>query len=348
MELIKEILNIIDIFTAIFLVYFIITGLCVLIDKNKIKQGDKKHKFAVIVPARNEAKVIGNLLKSLNKQEYPKDLYDVYVVINNCKDNTKQIAQENNAKIIECLKPISSKGAALRVAFAKLNEANYDAYLIFDADNIAHPNFIKKMNDALCSGYDLAQGFRDSKNPSDTWISSSYSIHYLIHNIFLDKARMNLDKPCFINGTGFMISKKYLLRKGFKSHTMTEDIELTVRSALDNEKIAFVEDAITYDEQVMTFMDSWKQRKRWSIGTIQCFKYYFTKLFKRSIKNRSFACMDSIVFLSSPFTQFLGVVSYIAHFIVAWVYGMPINYGIKIAGLIIRIFSKCYTFYFSC
>ena len=348
MEFIKQTLNIIDIFTTILLVYFVITGLCVLLDKNKIKQGNKKHRFAILIPARNEAKVIGNLIKSLNKQEYPKELYDVYVIINNCKDNTKQIAQENGAKIIECIKHISSKGTALRVAFAKLNDANYDAYLIFDADNIAHPKFIEKMNDALCEGYQLAQGFRDSKNPSDTWISSSLSIHFLIHNIFLDKSRMNLGKPCFINGTGFMISKSFLNKKGFKSHTMTEDIELTVRSALDNEKIAFVENAITYDEQVTTFRESWKQRKRWTIGTIQCLKYYFAKLLKKSIKNRSFACIDSIVFLISPLTQFLGVISYILHFIVAWGYGMSINYGIKIAGLIIRILSKCNTFYICC
>jgi len=333
MELIKEVLIIIDIFTAISFVYFIITGLCVLMDKKEIKDGTKKHKFAIIIPARNEAKVIGNLLKSLNKQEYPKELYDVYVVINNCKDNTKTIAQENKAKIIECLKPISSKGTALRTAFAKLSSVDYDAYLIFDADNIAHPQFIKKMNDALCSGYDLAQGFRDSKNPSDTWISCSYSIHYLIHNVFLNKSRMNLDKSCFINGTGIMISKKHIDKKGYKAHTLTEDIELTVRSALENEKVAFVENAITYDEQVETFRDSWKQRKRWSIGTIQCFKYYFVKLFKYAVKNRSFSCLDAIFFLSTPFMQFLGVISYIAHFIVAWAYGLPINYAVKILGL---------------
>lgn len=340
MELIKEILNVIDIFTAIYMVYFIITGLCVMKEKKKIEHGVKKNKFAIIIPARNEAKVIGNLLKSLKKQEYPKELYDVYVVVNNCKDNTKQIAIENNAKVIECLKPVASKGTALRIAFSKLNEEDYDAYLIFDADNIAHPKFITKMNDAFYNGYDLAQGFRDSKNPSDTWISSSYSIHYLIHSIFINKARMNINKSSFLNGTGCMISKKFLIKKGFKAHTLTEDIELTIRCALDDEKIAFVEEAITFDEQVESFVDSWKQRKRWSIGTMQCFKYYFTRLLKKGIKKYNFECMDSIVFLASPYVQFLGTISYIAHFVVAFAYGLQINYNAKIAGLVIGYLSS--------
>lgn len=342
MGLIKDILNIIDIFTAIYMVYFIITGLCVMKEKNKIKQATTKSKFAIIIPARNESKVIKNLLESLKNQDYPKELYDIYVVINNCKDDTKQIAIDNNVKVIECLKHISSKGTALKIAFNKLNEEDYDAYIIFDADNIAHPKFITKMNDAYCSGYDLAQGFRDSKNPSDTWISSSYSIHYLIHSIFINKARMNINKSCFLNGTGFMISKKFLSKNGFKSHTLTEDIELSVRCALDNEKIAFVEDAITFDEQVESFSNSWKQRKRWSIGTMQCFKFYFTKLLKTGVKKQRFECMDSIVFLASPYVQFLGTISYIAHFVVAFIYGLPINLSIKILGVIIGYLSSVF------
>ena len=102
MELLKEILKIIDIITVAYLIYYIITGLCELKSKNKMKEETKKHKFAVIVPARNEEKVIGNLLKSLNNQEYPKDCYDIFVVVTTCTDRTKEIALENETQVIEC------------------------------------------------------------------------------------------------------------------------------------------------------------------------------------------------------------------------------------------------------
>lgn len=330
MELIKEILKIVDIITAAYLVYYLITGLCVLKSKSKIKEESKKHKFAILVPARNEEKVIGNLLKSLNKQEYPKDKYDVFVIINNCTDKTKEIALENDVNVIECTIPIKSKGKALKFAFNKLNDSDYEAYIIFDADNIVHPKFIDKMNNIFSKGYELAQGFRDSKNISDTWISSCYSIHYLIHNVFLNKARMNIDKSSFINGTGFMISKNFINRKGYKAHTLTEDIELTVRSAIDNEEIAFVEEAITYDEQPTTFAESWKQRKRWSIGTIQCFKIYSRKLIKKIFRKNNFAGIDAFIFLISPYIQFLGAIAYILHFLIGITQLEYVNYIGKI------------------
>lgn len=316
MELIKEILKIIDIITATYLIYYIITGLCILKGKDKIKISEKKHKFAIIVPARNEDKVIGNLLKSLSKQDYPKELYDVFVVLNNCIDKTKEISIENGVQIIECMEGVSSKGEALEIAFNNLDKYDYDAYIIFDADNIVHPKFINNMNNAIEQGYDLAQGFRDSKNISDTWISSCYSIHYLIHNIFLNKARMNIDKSSFINGTGFMMTKNYINRRGYKVHTLTEDIELTVKCALEDEKIAYIDEAITYDEQPTTFTESWKQRKRWSIGTVQCFNTYFKKILRKGVRENNFENTDAFVFLCSPFIQFLGTISYISHLLI--------------------------------
>lgn len=338
MNLIKEILKIIDIITAVYLIYYIIAGVYALKTKKVIKEHNKKHKFAIIIPARNEERVIGNLLKSLKKQEYTKELYEIFVVTNNCTDRTKEISLENNAQIIECLEPVKSKGEALKVAFKKLNEYDYEAYIIFDADNIVHPKFINKMNNALGQGYELAQGFRDSKNISDTWISSCYSLHYLIHNIFLNKARMNLDKSSFINGTGFMITKDYLKRKEYNSQTLTEDIELTVKCAICDEQIAFIEDAITYDEQPTTFIESWKQRKRWSIGTVQCFKAYSKKLIKNFLRKNSFSNIDAFIFITSPFIQFLGVIAYISHLLIGLIQLTYINYVSKIITLVIWYF----------
>lgn len=326
MKVVLDVLKFIDIFTLAYLIYYIITGLYALKSRSKISTGDKKHTFAVIIPARNEEKVIANLLKSLKTQNYPKELYDVFVVANNCTDKTSEIALSHNVNVIEGNENIKSKGDALKLAFTELKDSKYESFVIFDADNIVHPEFINKMNDAMCAGYEIAQGFRDSKNPSDTWVSSCYSIHYLIHNLFLNKARRNLEKSSFINGTGFMVTKNFIEKRGYDSKTLTEDIEMTVKCALYQEKIGFVEDAITYDEQVTTFNESWRQRKRWSIGTVQCFKIYSSKLIKKGIRSQEFSCMDAFVFLVSPIIQFLGILSYILHFIISFAKGQNIDY----------------------
>ena len=326
MKVVLDVLKFIDIFTLAYLIYYIITGLYALKSRPKISSGDKKHTFAVIIPARNEEKVIANLLESLKTQNYPKELYDVFVVANNCTDRTSEISLSLDANVIEGNENIKSKGDALKLAFTKLKDSKYESFVIFDADNIVHPEFINKMNDAMCAGYEIAQGFRDSKNPSDTWVSSSYSIHYLIHNLFLNKARRNLEKSSFINGTGFMVTKSFIEKRGYDSKTLTEDIEMTVKCALYDEEIGFVQDAITYDEQVTTFNESWRQRKRWSIGTVQCFKIYSRKLIKKGIRSQEFSCMDSFVFLVSPIIQFLGILSYILHFMISFAKGQNIDY----------------------
>lgn len=313
MEFFKEVLKVVyyavDIFIILYAVYYILTGIFAFVNnkKNYIRKYRAKHKFAVLIPARNEAKVIGNLVDSLNKQNYPKNLYDVFVIPNNCTDNTSKVALKHKAKVIDCKEKVSSKGDVLKYAFSflKNNYYDYDAYIIFDADNIVHPEFIRRMNDTLCSGFQVAQGYRDSKNPSDTWISSCYSLFYWVQNYFFNQARMNMHWSSSINGTGFMMSKEVIEKQGFETITMTEDVEFAAQCALHGERIAFVKDAITYDEQPLTFRESWKQRKRWSVGNLQCLRYYFNKLVTTGFKEKIPQSFDMALFFLAPVVQVL-------------------------------------------
>lgn len=298
------IMTIINLILLPYSIYYFVTGLYTFFDKkHNIKKYAPKHKIAVIIAARNEEMVIGDLIDTLKKQKYPKELFDVFVVPNNCTDNTEKVALEHHANIIECKQVVSSKGEVLKYTFEYMNKHHneYEAYAIFDADNLAHPNFLARMNDALCSGYKVAQGYRDSKNPSDTWISSCYSLYYWTQNYFFNKARMNLGWSSSINGTGFMIKKEVIDTYGFNTVTLTEDIEFAALCSLNDVKIAFVNDAISYDEQPLTFAESWKQRKRWSVGTIQCFKKYSKKLFKHKTPTG----FDMGLFFMAPFIQIL-------------------------------------------
>lgn len=297
--------------------YFLITGLFAFQKNQKtIKNHNRKHKFAVVVAARNEENVIGNLINSLNNQKYPRGKYDVFIVPNNCTDNTKEVSIKHGAKIIEIEKEVKSKGDVLEYTLDMLNKKyNYDAYIIFDADNVVHPNFIKRMNDTLCEGYELAQGYRDSKNPSDSWICGSYSLYYWGQNIFFNKSRMNIDASASINGTGFMIKRNIIDEMGFKTVTMTEDIEFTAQAALNNKKIAFVSDAVTYDEQPLNFKTSWKQRMRWTTGTYQCLFTYFKPLLNGAIKDKNMSCLDMLLFFMAPIVQLIGSLVFILLFI---------------------------------
>lgn len=341
MNLLKILVIVINFISISYMLYYLVIAVFAFKkDKVKFKNTIQK-KFAVIIPARNEELVIGNLIKSLNSQNYPKDKYDLFVLPNNCDDNTEEVAKNNNAQIIDCTNIITkSKGDVLRYAFKTLRNENYDAYLIFDADNIVHPDFIQEMNYTLVSGYRVAQGYRDSKNPSDTWTSSSHSLHYIIQNYFMNRARNNINKSCFVNGTGFMISKEYLEENGYNSLTITEDIELNVNCGLNNEQIAFVENAITYDEQPITFDVSWKQRKRWSVGTLQCLKSYWSKIIKDIIKNKNLGSVESIMFLTAPIVQLIGTFNIVLQVVVDFLTYRKINYVSKSILLILYYISN--------
>ena len=310
MEIIKFIFlviyYVIDIIILLYLLYYFFTGIAAFFSKKKIYKYRPKSKFAIVIPARNEEKVIATLIHSLKNQKYPKKLYDIFIIPNNCNDNTKEVAINSGAKIIDIDLEAKSKGDVLKYTFESLNNNyNYDAYCVFDADNIVHPEFLKSMNNALCSGFNVAQGYRDSKNPKDSWISSCYALFYYVQNFFFNQARMNMGWSSSINGTGFMVSSEVIKKYGFETKTITEDIEFSALCALKNEKIAFVKEAITYDEQPIGFMTSVKQRMRWSFGTLECLKLYFFKLLSTFLGKKIPQCFDMAIFFFAPIFQMI-------------------------------------------
>lgn len=322
--------KVLEIILSTYMLYFGIMGAGVFFKKKKIQKSDIKKKFAILVPARNEERVIKNLIASLKNQNYDKSKYDIFVLPNNCTDKTEEICNIEKVNIIKFEEKINSKGEVLKLAFSKINDEfkNYDAFLIFDSDNVVHPDFISKMNDAYNAGYKVAQGYRDSKNPSDTWISNTHSLYYWLQNFFFNKARMNLGKSCFLNGTGMMISKEFIEENGYNVFTITEDIELTVQCATKNVKIGFVEDAITYDEQPLKFGDSYKQRKRWSKGMLECLKIYNKDISKGAF--RKFEILDAGILIISPIMQIVGTLFYMVYGVLGILEKININYSSKL------------------
>ena len=304
-----DILSAISIMLVIYGAYFVLTSITAFVNvkKRKIESYKPCHKFKILVACRNEECVLASLIQSIKAQNYPEDLYELCVIPNNCTDNTREIASNLGARIIDCYSECKCKGDALRYAFDEMKNETFDAYVIFDADNVVHPNFLTRMNDTLEAGYKVAQGYRDSKNPKDNWISGSYSIYYWMQNFFFNRARMNVKASASINGTGFMVKKEVIDTYGFDTLTLTEDIEFTAQCAINNIQIAFVENAVTYDEQPALWSASWKQRKRWSIGAHKCLKLYGIRLIKAFVKNRNMLSLDMVLNFMSPLMQVIGM-----------------------------------------
>ena len=229
------------------------------------------HRFAVLICARNEEEVIGELLKSIYDQTYPKDWYKVFVMADNCSDRTAQIARENGAAVYERFNDeLSGKGYALEELLRNIKEEYedlFDAFLVFDADNILKNDYLEQMNISYCQGSRIIAGYINSKNYGSNWISAGYSLYLLRKNRFLNHARHLLGISSAINGTGFLFSREML--DEWPYHTLTEDIEFTVDQVCRHHHIAYCNKAVLYDEQPTTFRQSFYQRLRWSKGYLQ-------------------------------------------------------------------------------
>ena len=286
---------------TIFLLYQILFSARALIklqDKPIIK--DKKHKFMAIIPAHNEAGVVANLIESLKNQEYDKNLLDIYVIADNCTDNTAEIARNAGAIVYERFDETKkTKGFALQWFLNKKVEdgSDYDAFCVFDADNIVMPDFIEQMNKKLCQGEEIVQGYRDIKNPTDSWISAGYAIFYWTMNRFYHLARYNVGLSPLINGTGFMVKMDIVREEGWNTKTLTEDIEFSLKSIAKGRKLGWAVDAKVYDEQPIGFKQSWSQRSRWTVGHLQCVRYYTVDLLKGIAKNKTLMNFDGFLYI---------------------------------------------------
>lgn len=310
-KIILTIASLIGLVMLVYSLYYIFIGIHYNKYRRDYPETNNLNKFAILIAARNEEAVIGELVASLQEQKYPKDKYDIYVLPNNCNDDTKGAAERAGALIFEPPLPVKSKGEVLHQTIDYLTRtADHDAYIVFDADNIVDVNFISEMNKALEAGYGAAAGFRDSKNPYSTYMSSSYSLFYLVTNVFYNGARSALGMNSLITGTGFMISREKLKKLGgWNTVTITEDVELTLQLSNMGEEIAYVPQAITYDEQPEDFEQSWHQRLRWSIGSQQNYKLMGHKLFNSAVNKEGKNAFDMFLTLTATYMQIFGFIA---------------------------------------
>lgn len=293
-------LSVIVLIILLFLLYFILSGIVGLFTRNRsIEYMDRQRHFAVLIPARNEEWVIENLVRSLKKQNYPGNLLDIYVIINNSTDQTKELAVKAGARVICCKTEIHSKGEALKEAFSVLQNRNIEAYAVFDADNVVDPEFISEMNQEFNRGYQIVQGRRIGKNSEKNGITGVYELFYMMQNVFFNNARSLRNKSASVNGTGWGVTSEWITQYGFPVKTLTEDIELTIMAALHGENVGYANEARTYDEYPDTFHKIQKQLPRWIFGQIQCMRCYTKELF-RTLKGNT-PGFDMLMVLLMPF-----------------------------------------------
>ena len=235
---------------------------------------DPQSRFLVLVPAHNEEKVIGDIVDNLNRMDYPRELYDFYIIADNCTDGTAEVARKMGARVIETRKETpdeaTGKPVALRKALASLGnyQDRYDLMMVFDADNLMDTNMFREVNSQyLDKGKpDFIQCYLGAKNKKGV-VAWFYYTGYTLTNRFFDLAKHRLGLNCAIGGTGFAMSTRYLHeRGGWTTMSLTEDFEIQVEATLEGRRILWNHETRVYDEKPTSLRASIRQKIRWGQG----------------------------------------------------------------------------------
>ena len=264
----------------------------------KLPEAKKNHRYAFFIAAHNEESVIANLVRSIKAQDYPSELIDTFVVADACTDNTAEEARRAGAIVYE-RNDLARKGKSwvLDYGFARILEeypGKYEAFFVFDADNLLSPTYVTEMNKVFDQGYLVATSYRNSKNFDSSWISSAYALWFLREAKFLNNSRMLCGTGCAISGSGWMVSSRIIQgMNGWDFHTLTEDIQFSTFCAANGIRIAYAP-AEFYDEQPIDLKSSWTQRMRWTQGFYQVFFSYVGDLI-HGVGKKRFGSYDMLM-----------------------------------------------------
>jgi cellulose synthase/poly-beta-1,6-N-acetylglucosamine synthase-like glycosyltransferase len=266
--------------------------------------------FAILVAAHNEEAVVGALVENLLKLKYPRELFDIFVICDNCTDGTAEIVRSYPG-VYACERfnnQQRGKGFAIEWMLKELwkHPRQYDATIIVDADNLVAGDFLAYMNNDLCNGHRVIQGYLDTKNPNDSWVSAANGITYWFCNRLWQMPRYNLGLSNFLGGTGMCFETKLLKEMGWGATSLVEDLEFTVRCIQRDIYPKFNYEARVYDEKPITFRASSRQRLRWMQGHFDVSRKYMLPLLWQGIKERSWTKIDASLYIFNAYNFLIG------------------------------------------
>ena len=268
-----------------YLVLLVFAG--VVVRRKPLAAARRMRRFAVIVPAHNEEAVIARTLASLNGIDYPRALFDVHVIADNCDDATAPIAREYTPLVHERTdRTAMGKGQALRWLFDRLPADAYDAFAVIDADSVVSPNFLSAMNDRLESGCLAVQSEYGVLHPERSWVSSLRAVAFCL----LHRARRSglsaLGASAGLAGNGMVFDATLRQAREWDAFGVTEDLELNAKLAVAGVKVGFAPEASVLGEMPATLAASRGQNMRWERGRLSLARRYAPRLIAGAFRSR--------------------------------------------------------------
>lgn len=233
-------------------------------------------KIAVIIPAHNEAAVIARCVKSIAACVQPEEVETATVVVaDNCSDATPDIARDGKARVMIRSDPGKrAKGFALQLAFERLLEEGFHAFLVVDADSVVDSNFLAEVVRLLRSGADVVQTRYGVLNYDASLRTRFMNVALMAFNVFRARARDRMGISVGIFGNGFAVSSTTLKAVPWRAFSTVDDLEYHLRIVESGRQVVFADRTGVRADMPAGRRGASRQRARWEGGrlrlAIQC------------------------------------------------------------------------------
>jgi len=261
------------------------------------------HRLAVAIPAHNEEAAIGRTVSHLGQQDYPSDLFDIFVVADNCRDDTASVAREAGAICLERNSLAErGKGYALAWLFQCIFgcQARYDAVVVFDADTFVDTRFLRVMDAMLSQGSLVIQGKHVIANPTQGWYAAIMYIAFAMENRLRNLGRSNLGLSSKLMGDAMCFARQVLEAYPWQAVSQAEDSEYWTTLLLNGIHVVFAPQAIAYGEMVTTLRTAHHQRARWMRGRAQAARQAALRLLSTGLRHLDWPQLDGALALMMP------------------------------------------------
>lgn len=271
--------------------------------RNAIKD-ESIHSFAIIIPAHNEGSVITETLKSCAQIDYPSNKFQVFVIADNCTDNTAEIARNNGVICYERQDDVNiGKGFALSWAFEHVLPKKFDGLIVIDADCSVDAHALREFDQRFKDGDSVLQANDVASNPDASPMSYAVAVGNLIENDLFYAPKSRLGLAVFLRGTGMVFHRDILLRFPWKAHSIVEDVEYTLNLLRHNIPVRFVQNVKVRSAFPVTQEQLNVQRTRWASGNLNFGKKHVLKLILEGVHQRKLVISDAgftFLILSRP------------------------------------------------
>ena len=285
---------------------------------------EKKARIAYIIPAHNEDDVIFSTVEDLIKnQNYPRELYDVYVVADNCTDKTAELAKKAGAIVLIHNDPDPAHHMALyplRYGIDHILKEDEKAELIIhlDADNHINKDFSRLMNDAYQTGIDFARPYEGGLNGTQNFFTKACAYFYAFDSRFGGRGKEVLHLSAHPNGAGATMSRRMLLETGgYDCVSISDDTEFCFNRLLEGRHAHMVEEAVVYEDMPSSGKDTAGRNARIAKGNKILFKTKTSKMIGKFFKTGDFSFLETFltyiwIFIGGP--MFAWMILYYTYF----------------------------------